>query len=69
MLFFLRTLGLSVRRLPVYAGLLLLVVGGFGWLGWHGRSVWGDDNESTESVSGPSGRSHGSAGHLRYYHK
>jgi hypothetical protein len=68
MLEFLRPYWLAVRRWPVYSGLVLLVLLGFGL---------GDDNESSESASGgPSnsltghGGSHGShGGHGTFYHK
>ena len=69
MISFLRNLWLAVRRVPAYAALLLLALSGFAWLGWQGRSAWGDDNESTEAVDGPGSRSHGHSGHVRYYHK
>ena len=74
---FLRPYWLAVRRWPVYSGLVLLLLLGFGWAGQAGNRLLGDDNESSESASGgPSnsltghGGSHGShSGHGTFYHK
>lgn len=72
MLDFLRSYWLAVRRWPLYTGLVLLLLLGFGWLGWHGTRLLGDDNETAETASGGTGnsltgRSHG--GHGTFYHK
>jgi hypothetical protein len=71
---FFRAYWLAVRRWPMYSGLILLVLLGFGWTGLHGARILGDDNESTESADGSPGNSltgRGSShhGHGTYYHK
>jgi hypothetical protein len=74
MLDFLRTYWLAIRRWPVYTGLLLLLLLGFGWAGQGGTRLFGDDNESTENANGGPGNSltgHGGShgGHGTFYHK
>jgi len=74
---FFRAYWLAIRRWPVYSGLALLVLLGFGWAGQRGSRLLGDDNESTESATGGPGNSltergssHGSYhGHGTFYHK
>lgn len=66
---FLRSLWLTARSLPLYTAVVLLSLGVFTWAGLNGTRLLGDDNESTETLNGPSGRSHGGGGHARFYHK
>jgi hypothetical protein len=71
---FIRAYWLAIRRWPVYSGLALLGLLGFGWAGQRGTRLLGDDNESTEAERGGPGNSltgrggsHG--GHGTFYHK
>ncbi len=65
---FLRSLWISARALPLYAGLMLLSVLGVAWAGLRGTRLLGDDNESVESLNGPSSRGVGGRS-ARFYHK
>ena len=74
MLEFLRPYWLAVRRWPLYTGLVVGLLLGFGWLAQRGTRLLGDDNETAETASGGPGnsltghgRSHG--GHGTFYHK
>ena len=74
MLDFLHPYWLAVRRWPLYTGVVVLLLAGFGWLAQHGTRLLGDDNETAETASGGPGnsltghgRSHG--GHGTFYHK
>jgi hypothetical protein len=66
---FIRAFWLTIRAVPLYAGVVALTLGAFVWFGLHGTRLLGDDNESTETLNGPSGRTHGGSGHARFYHK
>ncbi len=71
---FFRAYWLAVRRWPMYSGLMLLVLLGFGWTSLHGSRILGDDNESTESADGSpgnslTGRGGSHHGHGTFYHK
>jgi hypothetical protein len=71
---FFRAYWLAVRRWPVYSGLALLVLLGFGWAGLRGTRLLGDDNESSETANGGpgnslSGRGGSHGGHGTFYHK
>jgi hypothetical protein len=57
-----------LRPVRFYALLLLLPLAWFAWGSFTGTRLLGDDNESTEQLNSPGGRS-GSSGHARFYHK
>lgn len=60
-----------LRKLGLYAVLMLLAFGGFVWAGLTGTRLLGDDNESTENLNGTGGArsSSGHGGRALYYHK
>ncbi len=70
---FFRPYWLAIRRWPMYSGLILLILLGFGWTGLRGARILGDDNESTESAGGAgnslTGRGGSHGGHGTFYHK
>ena len=67
MLDFLHPYWLAVRRWPLYTGVVVLLLAGFGWLAQHGTRLLGDDNETAETASGGPGNS--LTGHGTFYHK
>lgn len=74
MLDLLRSFWQAIRRWPLYAGLATLGLLTFAGAGLRGYRLLGDDNESTETVSGPgnsfTGHGHGhGGGHGTFYHK
>ncbi|RTQ46494.1 hypothetical protein EJV47_21305 [Hymenobacter gummosus] len=61
-----------LRKLGLYAVLMLLATAGFVWAGLQGHRLLGDDNESTENLNGSAGARRGSGyrgGHSSFYHK
>jgi hypothetical protein len=61
-----------LRKLGLYAVLMLLAAGGYVWAGLQGHRLLGDDNESTENLNGSGGRTGGGGyrgGHSSFYHK
>lgn len=60
-----------LRKLGLYALVMLLATAGFVWAGLNGTRWLGDDNESTENLNGSGGprSSGGHGGRSLYYHK
>jgi hypothetical protein len=58
----------ALRSLRFAALLLLLPLGWFVWGAVTNNRLLGDDNESTEELSGPSGSNHARGYHGRSYH-
>jgi hypothetical protein len=58
-----------LRPVRFYALLLVGPLAWFAWGSYTGTRLLGDDNETTEALNGPAGRTGGSSGHAHFFHK